>query len=56
MTCSRCSKGFLEGDLIQATVLSVYHVIEKPNMDQFRFAIERPHAATNIQHLVCESE
>lgn len=53
LTCSKCKHGFKEGDHIQATVLSVYHEIEKPEMDQFRYAIERPRAATNIQHLYC---
>lgn len=54
MTCVKCKRNFADGDLIQATVMSVYHVLEKPGMDEFKYAIDRPHAATNIKHLCCE--
>lgn len=53
LTCSMCKKGFQNGDRIQATVISIYREIEKPGMNEFQYAIARPSAATNIQHLVC---
>lgn len=54
MQCNTCKRQFRNGEHVTATVLSVYHNLEKPAADQFKYAIEKPYACLNICHLSCE--
>jgi hypothetical protein len=53
--CSRCSQFMREGDMVKASIISTYHELAG-KVDSFTYAIDRPHAAMNVQHLVCHSE
>lgn len=54
MMCTKCKRPLIDGDMIQCTVLSIYHSISGPGMDAFKYAIEKPHSAIGIKHVVCE--
>lgn len=56
LTCTRCKQQFREGQTITARILSVYHELTGVDMDQFQYAVERPHMCMDIQHLVCHEE
>lgn len=56
LLCSRCQRRFHEGDHIMARVVSIYHDVPIPHGETYQYCIERPHAATNIQHLCCPED
>lgn len=53
MTCIKCKRPFVDMDMVMGTIISVYHELNKPGMDDFKFAVERPHAVRGLRHLCC---
>lgn len=51
MKCRKCNREFKDGDHIVAHIMSVYHSVH--GIDNFRYALEHPRMAFNVDHLYC---